>query len=77
MKTIKILGTWCPNCLKLESNVKLALEQTWIKANIEKITDITDIMWYWIMGTPWIVINEKVVSYWKVNEVDEIIKLIK
>jgi len=62
MKIIKVLWTWCANCIKLESNVKLALEKAWIEANVEKITDITDIMSYWVMWTPWLVIDERLVS---------------
>lgn len=77
MKTIKILGTGCPNCVKLEANVKLALEKSNIKASVEKVTDIADIMSYNIMSMPWIVIDEKVVSSGKVLEVEEIINLLK
>ena len=73
MKTIKILGTWCANCKKLESNILLALEKSWIKANVEKITDISEIMTYNILSTPWLVINEKLVSYGKIPEIKEII----
>lgn len=73
MKTIKVLGTGCPNCVRLENNVKLALEKSGIEANIEKITDIWEIMVYWVMWTPWFVIDEKVISTWKVLEIDEII----
>ena len=76
MKTIKILGTGCPNCIRLEENVKLALEKSWIKANVEKVTEIEDIMAYWIMSSPWLVIDGNVVSAWKVNDVDEIISLL-
>lgn len=76
MKTIKVLGTWCPNCVRLENNVKLALEKSWIEAKVEKITDIAEIMSYNIMSTPWLVIDEKLVCYGKVAEVDEIISLI-
>ena len=76
MKTIKILGTGCPNCIRLEDNVKTALEKTWIEAKVEKITDIPAIMSYGIMSTPWLVIDEKVVSSWKVNAVDEIISFL-
>ncbi len=76
MKTIKILWTGCPNCIRLETNVKNALEKTWIQAHVEKITDITDIMTYWVMWTPSLIINEKVVSSGKVNEIDEIIELL-
>lgn len=76
MKTIKVLWTGCPNCVKLQQNVKLAVEKIWIQVNIEKITDIADIMVYDIMSPPWLVIDEKVVSSWKVCEVDEITKLL-
>lgn len=77
MKTIKILGTGCPNCVKLEANVKLALEKSGINANVEKVTDIAEIMSYNIISLPWIVIDEKVVSSGKVLSVDEIINLLK
>ncbi len=77
MKTIKILGTGCPNCAKLEANVKIALEKSGVKANLEKVTDIAEIMSYNIMSMPWIVIDEKVVSSGKVLEVEEIINLLK
>lgn len=76
MKTIKVLGTGCPSCIKLENNVKIALEKTGIEAKIEKVTDIAEIMSYNIMSTPWLVIDEKLVSYWKVTEVNEIIDLL-
>lgn len=76
MKTIKVLWTGCPNCIRLENNVKLALEKAGIEASIEKVTDIAEIMTYNIMSTPWLVIDEKLVSYWKVTEIDEIISLL-
>lgn len=76
MKIIKILWTWCPNCLRLEKNIKLALEKAKILANVEKVTDIETIMSYNIMSMPGIVINWKLVSSWKVLEVDEIIDLL-
>lgn len=76
MKTIKILWTGCLNCIRLETNIKSALERIWLQANIEKITNISDIMAYWVMWTPWLVIDEKVVSFWKVNDIDEIIELL-
>ena len=77
METIKILGTGCANCLALEKNVKLALEKAWIQANVEKVTDMSDIMSYNIMSLPWLVFDEKLVSYWKVADIDEIMALIE
>ena len=77
MKTIKILGTGCSNCVRLEANVKIALEKAWIEAHVEKVTEIDKIMSYGVMWTPGLVIDEKVISSGKVNEVDEIISLLQ
>ena len=48
-----------------------------INANIEKITDIQEILSYGIMSTPGLVINEKIISYGKVLKQEDIQKLIK
>ncbi len=77
IKEIKILGTGCPTCIKLENNVKLALEKSGINAKIIKITDISKIIEYGIMSTPALVFDEEIISSGKLNEVDEIIELLK
>jgi small redox-active disulfide protein 2 len=74
---IKILGTGCPNCKVLEQNTKEAVENLKLKAEIEKVTDISKIMEYGVMSTPALVVDEKVVSYGKVLSSDEIKKLLK
>lgn len=74
---IKILGTGCPNCKVLERNTKEAIEDLKLKAEIEKVTDISKIMEYGVMSTPALVVDEKVVSYGKVLSSDEIKKLLK
>ncbi len=74
---IKILGSGCPNCIRLEANTKKALEELKIKAEVEKVTDIAKIMGYGIMSTPALVVNEKVVSYGKVLSSEEIKKFLK
>jgi len=73
---IKILGTGCSNCKKLEANAKKAVEELGAEATIEKVTDMKDIMGYGVMRTPAIVINEKVKMYGKICTVDEIKKYI-
>lgn len=75
--TIKILGTGCRNCVALTENVKTALNELEINANIEKITDIQEILSYGIMSTPGLIINEKIISYGKVLKQEDIQKLIK
>ena len=73
---IKVLGTGCPSCIKLEKNVKTAVEQLELEASIEKVTDMKDILGYGVMGTPALVVDEKVVSTGKVLSPKDVIKLI-
>lgn len=70
--TIKILGTGCPNCQRLEANTKQAIEELKINAQVVKITDIADIMSYGVMGTPALVVDEKVLVSGRIPDVEEI-----
>lgn len=58
---IKVLGTGCPKCKRLEQVAREALADMGVTATITKVTEITDIMAYEILATPGLVINEKVV----------------
>ncbi len=69
---IKILGSGCSNCQRLENNVQKAVEELEFQAIIEKVTDIGLIMNYGIMGFPALVVDEEVVSYGKILSVQEI-----
>ena len=72
MLRIKILGTGCPNCKKLETEAKKAVENLAIEAEFEKVTDYQKIMEYDILSTPGLVINDKVVSSGKIPSQGEI-----
>ncbi|PIP28066.1 MAG: redox-active disulfide protein 2 [Candidatus Moranbacteria bacterium CG23_combo_of_CG06-09_8_20_14_all_35_22] len=73
---IKILGTGCPNCQKLEKNTMQALSDLKLEAKVEKVTDIEKIMSYGVMSLPAIVVDEKVLSYGTVLSAEEIKKLL-
>ena len=61
MITIKILGTGCPNCKKVEEIASRVADYMGLEAQIEKVTDYNDIMQYPVLSTPGLVINENLV----------------
>lgn len=63
---IKILGTGCKKCISLTENAQAALNNLALKADIVKVTDITEIAAHGVMSTPALVIDEQVVSAGKV-----------
>ncbi len=71
---IKVLGSGCDKCKKLEANVKEAISSLGIEATVEKIEDFKLIMTYGVMQTPALVIDEKVKSVGKLLSVDEVKK---
>lgn len=73
---IKVLGTGCPSCKKLDANVRTAISEAGIDASVEKVEDLQKIMEYGVMSTPALVIDEKVVSKGKVLSVGDIKKLL-
>jgi small redox-active disulfide protein 2 len=75
--TIKILGTGCPKCKKLEENAKEAIQKTGLTAEIKKVTALNDIMKYNVVMTPALVVDEQVKSSGKVLSADEIAKMLK
>lgn len=74
---IKILGSGCANCKKLEQNAKDAVKALGLDVIVEKVQDFKDIAKYGVMRTPALVLNEEVKIVGKVATVDEIKALLK
>jgi small redox-active disulfide protein 2 len=73
---IKVLGTGCAKCKKLEQMAKQTVEEMGIEANIEKVEDIYKIMQYGVMRTPGLVVNEKLVLSGRLPKAGEIKELL-
>ncbi|MCB0639655.1 MAG: TM0996/MTH895 family glutaredoxin-like protein [Lewinella sp.] len=77
MKTIKILGTGCPNCVRTTEVVKQAVaELALTDVAIEKVEDIMQIMQYNILSTPAVVIDEVVEIKGRVPSKAEVMELL-
>jgi small redox-active disulfide protein 2 len=72
MINIKILGSGCANCKRLEARARKVVESLGLEVEVEKVTDFSEIMKYPILSTPGLVINEKVVSSGRIPSDDEI-----
>lgn len=73
---IKILGSGCANCKKLQAVTEEVVKEMGVAATIEKVEDIQKIMGYGVMRTPAIVIDEKVKAFGRIPGKDEIKKFI-
>jgi small redox-active disulfide protein 2 len=71
---IKILGSGCSNCKKLEANAREAVKELGIDAVIEKVENFQDIMEYGVMKTPALVVDEQVKIMGRVATVEDIKK---
>lgn len=72
VKKIQILGTGCPKCRKLAENAEAAARELGAEVEIEKVTEINEIMKFGVMMTPALVIDGKVKVVGKVPSPDEI-----
>ena len=72
MLTIKVLGSGCANCKRVEQIARKVIEEMSVEAEVVKVTDYNDIMAYNILSTPGLVINEKVVSSGRIPSAAEI-----
>lgn len=74
MLTVKILGSGCANCKKLEAVAREAATASNLQAEFVKVTDMQQIMAYDLLSTPGLVINDKLVASGRIPTVAEVQK---
>ena len=72
MKKIQILGTGCPKCRQLAENAEQAAQELGIEYELDKVTDINEIMTFGVMMTPGIAVDGEVKASGKVVAADDI-----
>ena len=73
---LQILGTGCPKCKKLAENAEAAVRDLGAECDIEKVTDINEIMKFGVMMTPALAIDGQVKVVGKVASPDDIKRLL-
>lgn len=74
---VKILGTSCPKCKRLEELAREAAAEAGVEAVFTKVTDMDGIMAYPIMSTPGLVINEELRSSGRLPRKEEVVAWLK
>jgi small redox-active disulfide protein 2 len=69
---LQVLGTGCPKCKKLAENAQAAVTDLGLDCDIEKVTDLNEIMTFGVMMTPALAIDGQVKVVGKVPSPDEI-----
>lgn len=69
---IKILGSGCPNCKRLEAVTRAVVEELGIQATFTKVKTMPEIMAYDVMTTPALVVDETVLSSGRIPDHEEI-----
>lgn len=69
---IQILGTGCSKCKMLTANAEKAVKELGLPVEIEKVTEIQEIMKFRILMTPGLVIDGKVKSSGRLPSSEEI-----
>lgn len=76
MKKLQILGTGCPKCQKLAENTRAAAEAAGVDYELEKVTDVNEIMKFGVMMTPALVVDGEVKVAGKTPDAKEIQKFL-
>jgi small redox-active disulfide protein 2 len=69
---IQVLGTGCPKCKQLTANAEQALKELGLEVEVEKVTEIAEIMKFGVMMTPALAVDGQVKSVGKVLSPAEI-----
>ena len=72
MKKLQVLGTGCPKCQALAANAEAAARELGIEYQLEKVTDVKEMMKLGVMITPALLVDGQVKGQGKTPAVSEV-----
>ena len=75
MKTLQILGTGCSKCKRLTEQVERAAKELAIEHQIEKVTDIEQIVSFGVTMTPALAVDGQVKVAGNIPSIEELKRL--
>ncbi len=76
MVRIEVLGTGCPKCRRMLTNVQIAVKELGIEAEVIKVDTLEDIANRGVMLTPALIIDDQLRAEGRIPCVDEIKEMI-
>jgi small redox-active disulfide protein 2 len=76
MKKIQVLGPGCAKCKQLNQTVESAVRALGLNHQVEKVTDIEQIMAFGVVMTPALVVDGQVKVAGRVPSLEEMKKLL-
>lgn len=77
MLTIKVYGPGCANCRKLEEIATRALADAGVTGEVQKVTDMQQIIAAEVYKTPGLAINGKLVSTGRIPAPESVVQWIR
>jgi len=76
MKKLQILGPGCPKCIELGKRTEEAAKSLGLDYELEKVTELNQIMAFGVMMTPALAVDGEVKVVGQVPRLEEIKKII-
>jgi small redox-active disulfide protein 2 len=69
---IKILGSGCAKCGKLEAAARAAIDELGVQAEFDHVTDPAEVASWGVMATPALVVDDEVVLSGRVPSTEDV-----
>lgn len=74
---VQVLGVGCSKCKTLEARIRELITKHQLHVEVERVSDLQEIMKHGVMSTPGLVVNGVLKCYGSIPKDDQLLNLIK